>query len=173
MKLVIISDNHGDTYYMEEIRSIYEKEVTGWIHCGDSELLEDNPLWQHYKTVAGNMDIADGFKLEQIVEFDGEKCLIAHGHRHAVRRSFADLKKRAIEEGCRFVFYGHTHIARVDVEDGIFFVNPGSIMQPRDRAMGTYIVMDMDTETQTVSFNYFDRNHNPVEELSETFKMTD
>ncbi|MCC5894623.1 MAG: metallophosphoesterase [Alkalibacterium sp.] len=173
MKLVAVSDNHGNTYYMEEIRSIYEKEVTGWIHCGDSELLEDHPLWQHFKTVEGNMDIADGFKIEEVAEFEGEKCLIAHGHRHAVKRSYEELKQRAEEEGCRFVFYGHTHIPRVDKIDGIFFINPGSITQPRDRELGTYVVMDLDTSARTVSFSYYDRDHNPVNELSESFSFND
>lgn len=173
MKIVIISDNHGNTYYMEEILSIYDKDVTGWIHCGDSELLEDNPLWQHFKTVEGNMDIAEGFKLEHVAEFEGEKFLIAHGHRHAVKRSYDELKSRAKEEGCRFVFYGHTHIAKIEKEDGIFFINPGSITQPRDREVGTYLVMDIDSNAQTVSFNYFDRDHNPVNELSQTFLITD
>lgn len=171
MKLVIVSDNHGNTDYMEEIRSIYEKEVTGWIHCGDSELLEDHPLWQHFKTVEGNMDIADDFKIEQVVEFEGEKCLIVHGHRHAVKQSNAQLKSRALEEGCRFVFYGHTHIPKVEVEDGIFFINPGSIAQPRDRELGTYVVMDLDLEDQSVSFEYFDKDHNMVKELTEGFLL--
>lgn len=173
MKIVIVSDNHGNTYYMEEIRSIYEKDITGWIHCGDSELLEDHPLWQHFKTVEGNMDIADGLKLEQILEFEGEKCLVAHGHRHAVKRSYDELKSRAVEEGCRIVFYGHTHIAKVEKEDNIIFVNPGSITQPRDREIGTYVVMDLDTDKQNVSFNFFDRDHNPVTELSRHFSLVD
>ena len=41
----------------------------------------------------------------------------------------ADVAK---ENGAiNYIFYGHTHVAKVDKMDDIFFINPGSISQPR------------------------------------------
>lgn len=173
MKIICVSDNHGNTYYMEELLSIYEEEADEWIHCGDSELLETHPLWQNFKTVEGNMDIADGLKNERVEELGGERFLIVHGHRHGVKRSYNELKTRAKEENCQFAFYGHTHIPKVEEEDGIFFINPGSIAQPRDRQIGTYLVMDLNRDNHQVSFTFYDRDHNEVKELTQSFNITD
>ncbi|MCC5890309.1 MAG: metallophosphoesterase [Alkalibacterium sp.] len=171
MKLIIVSDNHGDTYYMEEILSIYENEVDSWIHCGDSEMKENHPLWQNYKTVIGNMDYATGFELERLVEFNENKFLVVHGHKHAVKQSNEEMKKRAKEEGVDIVFFGHTHIPSVEQEDGILFINPGSLTQPRDRNVGTYLLMDLDRDSEEVSLVFYDQNHNKLEELSASYSL--
>ncbi|TVP91463.1 metallophosphoesterase family protein [Alkalibacterium sp.] len=171
MKLIIVSDNHGDTYYMEEILSIYENEVDSWIHCGDSEMKENHPLWQNYKTVIGNMDYATGFELERLVEFKENKFLVVHGHKHAVKQSNEEMKKRAKEEGVDIVFFGHTHIPSVEQEDGILFINPGSLTQPRDRNVGTYLLMDLDRDSEEVSLVFYDQNHNKLEELSASYSL--
>lgn len=171
MKLIAVSDNHGNTYYMEEILSIYENEVDTWIHCGDSELMEDHPLWQNYKTVTGNMDYATGFELERLVEFNDNKFLVVHGHKHAVKQSNEEMKRRAKAEGVNVVFYGHTHMARAEMENGILFINPGSLTQPRDRNVGTYVLMEMDMDSEDISLTYFDQDHNKLEDLSGTFTL--
>ncbi|WP_034301503.1 YfcE family phosphodiesterase [Alkalibacterium sp. AK22] len=172
MKLIVVSDNHGNAYYMEEILSIYEDEAPGWIHCGDSELPEDHPLWQNYKTVEGNMDYAKGIPLELVRRIEDKTMLVVHGHKHAVKQSYQKLKSRADEEQATFVFYGHTHIAKVEQEDGIFFINPGSLTQPRDRERGTYLVMDYNPKKHTVQFTYFDQDHNELSDLSKQFDVT-
>lgn len=171
MKLIVVSDNHGNTYYMEEILSIYGDEVDNWIHCGDSELMEAHPLWQNYKTVTGNMDYAPGFDLEQVIEFKGQKFLVVHGHKHAVKRSNEEMKKRAKEIGAKVVFYGHTHIPKTEKEDGILFINPGSLTQPRDRNVGTYLLMELDEETGDISLTYYDQDHNKLEDLSCSYSL--
>lgn len=171
MKLIAVSDNHGNTYYMEEILSIYEEEVDNWVHCGDSELMEDHPLWQHYKTVSGNMDYAPGFELERLIEFKNYKFLIIHGHKHAVKRSNEEMKKRAVEEGASIVFYGHTHIPKVEEDEGILFINPGSLTQPRDRSIGTYLLMDLDEDAKKVSLTFYNQDHSIQHDLSQTYAL--
>lgn len=171
MKLIAVSDNHGNTYYMEEILSIYEDDVDNWVHCGDSELMEDHPLWQRYKTVSGNMDYAPGFELERIVEFKDHKFLVLHGHKHGVKRSNDEMKRRAREEGASVVFYGHTHVPKAEEEDGILFINPGSLTQPRDRNVGTYLLIDFNEETNQFSLTYFDQDHNEQSDLSQTYSL--
>lgn len=166
MKILVVSDNHGDTYAMEEIFSIYEKEVDRWIHCGDSELEDDHPHWQYYRTVQGNMDITNSFPISRVEEYYGEKFLVAHGHKHQVKMSFAPLIKEAKEVGARIVFYGHTHIPKVDKEDGIYFINPGSIAQPRGPiSKGSYAILELDGDNGEIT--YYDEDHNKINELSQ------
>ncbi|WP_161878650.1 metallophosphoesterase family protein [Alkalibacterium sp. MB6] len=172
MKVIVVSDNHGDTYYMEEILSIHNEDTTAWFHCGDSELPAEHPLFQKYKSVKGNMDFEKKLKDTLVVELEGEPFLIAHGHLHSVKRSFDPLVSEAREANSRMVLYGHTHIPKVDKEEGIFFVNPGSITQPRDRELGTYLAITIPDDKSTVTFTYYDRDHNEVSELNSTFSLT-
>jgi hypothetical protein len=167
MKVLAISDNHGDIYAMEEIYSIYEGEIDRWIHCGDSELTEEHPHWQYYKTVRGNMDFTDAFPISRVEEYYGERFLVVHGHKHQVKMSFAPLKKEAQEEKARIAFYGHTHIPQVDKEDGIYFINPGSIAQPRGPIRkGSYAIVEINGDEGKVT--YYDEDHNELKELSQS-----
>lgn len=166
MKILAISDNHGDIYAMEEIYSIYEEDIDLWLHCGDSELNEDNPHWQYYKTVRGNMDVTDAYPISRLEEYYGEKFLLVHGHKHRVKSSFSILKKEAEEAGARIALYGHTHVPKVDKEDGIYFINPGSITQPRGPIhKGSYAIIDIDGNNGKVS--YYDEDHNELIELTQ------
>lgn len=170
MKALIISDNHGDTYHMEEIFSIYEKEIDLWIHCGDSEFTEENPLWQNYHTVKGNMDTTNAFPESSVVKYYENAFLIVHGHLHNVKSSFSTLKKEAEKEGIQIVFYGHTHIPRVDKEDNIYFINPGSIAQPRGPIhKGTYAILELEDNSGII--RYYDEDHNPVPQLNEKIEL--
>ncbi|MDN6196103.1 MAG: metallophosphoesterase family protein [Alkalibacterium gilvum] len=166
MKIVVVSDNHGNTYFMEEIYSIHQEDTDEWIHCGDSELLVDHPLWHTYKTVLGNMDITNEFQLMRSEDIGQLRYLVAHGHQHNIKRSYSKLSKIAKKEDAQIVFYGHTHIPKVEKEDEIIFMNPGSIAQPRDRHKGTYLVLTLDDEATIAECTFYDQDHNKVEELS-------
>lgn len=171
MKIVVVSDNHGDTYYMEEMLFIHSEDTDAWFHCGDSELPEDHSLFQNYQTVEGNMDFAKQLKLSRLEEIQGETFLIAHGHKHKVKQSYRLLKEEAEKAGCRFVFYGHTHIAKVEKDEGIYFVNPGSLTQPRDRNKGTYLVLTINEDKTTATFEFYDTHHNSIPELSQSIHL--
>ncbi|GEK92158.1 metallophosphoesterase family protein [Alkalibacterium kapii] len=166
MKLVVVSDNHGNTYFMEEIYSIHQEDTDEWIHCGDSELLETHPLWQTYKTVRGNMDITSKFKPLR-VERLGDLCyLLVHGHQHNIKSTYQTLGDLAEKEDAKIVFYGHTHKPKVEKAEGIIFVNPGSITQPRDRNKGTYLVLTVNDQLSNMTFTFYDQDHNIQEDLS-------
>lgn len=166
MKIVVVSDNHGNTYFMEEIYTIHQEDTDEWVHCGDSELLEDHPLWQHYKTVLGNMDITNKFKLSRTEYIEGFRYLLVHGHKHSVKRSYDRLIKEARAEDVNVVFYGHTHIPKVEIEEGVVFINPGSIAQPRNRAQGTYLVMELDDSLTSAELTFYDQDHNIQHDLT-------
>ncbi|WP_208560433.1 metallophosphoesterase family protein [Marinilactibacillus kalidii] len=170
MKLLAVSDNHGDSYLMEEILSIYSEQINVWVHCGDSEFSEQNPLWQSYYTVKGNMDRTNAFPDSRVEQFYDHKLLIAHGHLHNVKSSFEDLKKEAEKVDAQFVFYGHTHIPRVDKVDNIYFINPGSLTQPRGPInKGSYAILDIEGSTGEV--NFYDTDHNAIPQLSQKITL--
>lgn len=164
MKLLAVSDNHGDRYILTELIDIYHDEVDGMIHCGDSELIPSDSVWDSMTTVRGNMDFTDEYPVTRIEMFN-EPVFVAHGHLHHVKRSLAPLADEAKQAGARFAFYGHTHEPAIDFQDGVWVINPGSIAQPRGKNLHkTYALVEVTGSTGSV--RYFDENHNEVKTLT-------
>lgn len=166
MKILVVSDNHGDEYILEEILSIYENEIDKWIHCGDSEMSEVHPLWQQFTVVKGNMDTSRELKNTQVDKFNGTEFFVTHGHLHRVKGSRQHIADEANQIGANFAFYGHTHIPKVEKIDDVYVINPGSVSQPRGGYNeGTYCILEVSNDTKKVT--YYTRDHSVFEELSQ------
>lgn len=166
MKILVVSDNHGDEYILEEISSIYEGEIDKWIHCGDSELSEVHPLWQQFTVVKGNMDMSQNLDLTQIDKMNGTAIFVTHGHRFGVNQSRIQVAKEAQGIDAPLAFYGHTHIPRVEKIDDVFVINPGSVSQPRGGyKIGSYCIVEWNDDVKQVT--YYTRNHDQIDELSQ------
>lgn len=165
MKILIVSDNHQDDSRLYDLLNIYD-DVDFWLHCGDSEFNSENELWESYQTVRGNMDWESKFPEVRVVETKELNVVVLHGHRHQVKRTNDMMLSEAIEHDAKIVFYGHTHIAKVDKEEGIYFINPGSISQPRGSLrVGSYAIYEKNDTTDRITF--YDWNHNELPELSQ------
>ena len=164
MRLIVVSDSHGNSRILNEIASKYINEVDAFVHCGDSELSSKDTIWNVMDTVAGNCDDDRNFPdvyINDEIEFP---YLIVHGHQHGVRYSLEELKQEAKSEGVTFVFYGHTHILKFDKEDGVFIINPGSIQQPRGELREkTYCLFEATNDE--VSIRVFNQKHIELPEL--------
>jgi len=112
------------------------------------------------------MDITNKFKLSRTEYIEGFRYLLVHGHKHSVKRSYDRLIKEARAEDVNVVFYGHTHIPKVEIEEGVVFINPGSIAQPRNRAQGTYLVMKLDDDLTSAELTFYDQDHNIQHDLT-------
>lgn len=165
MKALIVSDNHRNLAVLEELIDIYQDEIDLWLHCGDSEFMASDSVWKHFKTVRGNMDIDSSLPLERIESFGDEKVVVVHGHQHRVGLTLDYLKEIATEKDANIVFYGHTHIAKVNKINDTYFINPGSIVQPRGSLrVGTYAMYEKNEDGRFIS--YYDWDHNKLPELS-------
>ena len=159
MKILIISDIHGSSYYAEKIREINEKEKPDQIillgdvyyHGPRNDLTQEynpmkvagvlNDLSEKIRAVRGNCDaevdemIAD-FKFEDCIqmELNGKNVYISHGHIY----NMDNIPNKQIE----IMFYGHYHIGFIEEENGIIFANPGSISLPKNNSENSYIIFD-------------------------------
>lgn len=170
MKLVVVSDSHGDDQILQTLVDHYEGQVDALIHCGDSELSWDDPLRQHFQIVQGNMDFDQEFPLMVTSQIDHQKVLVVHGHRYGVNFGLEQLSLLAQEQQADLIFYGHTHQLACEMNQGRLFLNPGSISQPRGRFVslrGTYATVEMIGEQ--IQVQYYQRNLQPVPGLDFTF----
>jgi len=125
-KIVVVSDTHGNLSALESIYQIM-KESDYIFHLGDHQrdiMLFAREFGDKIHSVKGNCDMGGG---DEIVEIDGVKILITHGSDYGVKSSLTRLSFRAKEVGAKVVFYGHTHVAKIDEFDGITFINPGAM----------------------------------------------
>ena len=120
---LIFSDIHGDRESLQKIKK-YASDCSGVFFAGDGlhgiGEITDKPFY----AVRGNCDF---FGEEQkVVEIDGVKILLTHGHLYGVKSGYLNILMKAKELGVQVVIFGHTHFAEIFNEDGILFINPGS-----------------------------------------------
>ncbi|MEG2931112.1 MAG: metallophosphoesterase family protein, partial [Ruthenibacterium sp.] len=88
MKILIVSDSHGNTNRLEDVLSA-EQDVDAAIYLGDGvrdmeRLSQIYPLL-HVYSVSGNCDYASFAPTEGLAPFDGVLVLYTHGHLYGVK----------------------------------------------------------------------------------------
>lgn len=128
-KILILSDTH---YCVEKARSAlsYHPSADVVVHLGDgiSDLMRIDGLESKaLVTVRGNNDIFENdVPYETVLDIDGYRILLCHGHKYFVKSSLAPLYTHASELHCDIALFGHTHTRCCEYRDGIYLFNPGS-----------------------------------------------
>ena len=89
--------------------------------------LRDVPL----TAVAGNCDYGSTARTEWLLELEGVRILLTHGHGYAVKQGTGALLRRARELEAQVVLFGHTHQRLLEEADGVLLINPGSCRDER------------------------------------------
>ena len=132
MKIGIISDTHQNLKLAKKVIE-HMGPVDMLLHAGDhyrDALKLSDEIGINIKAVIGNCDISDG-PAEEIIDLDGVKVLLTHGHRYGVKFGLDKLYYRARELEARVVVFGHSHVPAEEWVEGILFLNPGSTGIPR------------------------------------------
>jgi len=58
------------------------------------------------------------------------------------------LVNAAKQNGCRIALYGHTHLYRTEVVEGVFVMNPGSLDSPRGKNKPTFGIIELSEKGQ-------------------------
>lgn len=161
MKFLIISDIHGSIKYAKEAIELFKEEK-----CDQILLLGDvlyhgprNPLPVGYApkevaeflntykdkiiAVRGNCDSeVDQMVLEfpmmgdyQMIYLDDRKVFLTHGH------LFNKDNMPKLSAGDVFI-HGHFHLPMTDIENGIYYLNPGSITLPKNNQANSYGILE-------------------------------
>lgn len=168
MNYLVVSDNHGDREILETIASTFSNQVDLMLHCGDSELPGDDPLWQTFTVVGGNCDFDPRFKDYQVITTKEDTILITHGHRYQVNQSMTSLGLLAQQVQATIVVFGHTHRLGCEQLGERLFLNPGSISQPRGLPHKSFAIINSTPAQDVVT--YYDRTMQPIEGLTFTFE---
>ena len=124
---VVISDTHGNNQALKRLIPLFsENDYIIFLGDGETDLyrLPEN-LQNKIIKVRGNCDLSDT-PTERVLEIEGVKLFLTHGHLYGAKYSLERLKLRAQEVGASVCMYGHSHFAAIDEFDGISLINPGT-----------------------------------------------
>ena len=155
MKLLILSDIHGDYKALDKI--INQETVDELIILGDlfsygynykkEEEKNITNLLERYKNklilIKGNCDLHINYEILNIKAFD---IITLSYNNHQVTFTHGDKYKKGFMpsyHGDIFIS-GHTHIPSIIKENNIIYANPGSISLPRHGAPKSYLIFDND-----------------------------
>lgn len=135
MRFVVLSDTHGDlSRIFSAVDYIRALSPDGVIFLGDvisDALALKSEIRVPFYIVQGNCDGISGYPDQDVVEAEGVRIFICHGHRYGVNESPQRLIWAAQERECTVALYGHTHCPELLREDGVLVMNPGSLCRPR------------------------------------------
>ena len=123
MKILIISDSHGNLIKVRELAVKYKDYIK--IHLGDRGFDSSELEKLGFIYVDGNCDLTQNIKL-RIATIDNSRFLLTHGDLYNVRNTLNNLYYLAKENNCKYVLFGHTHISLKEEMD-VVFINPGAL----------------------------------------------
>lgn len=142
-RILVFSDTHGDINYCIDAISRIPAGII--IHAGDyvrdaEDLISIYPD-KDIRYVKGNNDLGSKAPRSLIIELDGVKIFVVHGHEHRVKYElhYNTLAESARNAGCDMAVFGHTHISYDGIENGVRLLNPGSV-----RFGGTYAIIEIE-----------------------------
>lgn len=141
MKILLISDSHGNNAVIDRLARMYPK-MDLYLHAGDSQADEWSIL--PFTSVKGNCDYYPNFPEHMKLPIPGGYLWM----QHYPQVDMATLKENSV----KLFIYGHTHRRDYKNNDGILFVNPGSMSYPRDDHYLSYAIIKIDEKKIDVTF---------------------
>ena len=130
--IIVISDTHNRLPKSETFWEALDN-VDYIFHLGDGyrdieklkEAFPDKLLY-----VYGNNDPSTGDK-EKVVDIEGVKFFLTHGHNYKVKSNDLTLQLRGIELGVDCCLYGHVHRPQFSEYGKLKLINSGSLTYSR------------------------------------------
>ena len=146
MKILVVSDTHKNC---QALKAVVDKipDFDILIHLGDGEH-EFHDIQKLYPDkgmiyVAGNCDFGQ-HETVHVAKIGGVRIFCCHGHTLSVHDGLENLVATAKQNHCNIALFGHTHLHRTEVIDGVMVMNPGSLDSPRGRNKPTFGIITIE-----------------------------
>ena len=140
---VVLSDTHGNKKDLLKLEGII-KEADYIFHLGDGFYdlnIFGTDITKKIVQVVGNCDPV-AYDSERLIEIDGVKIFMTHGHLYGAKGGNLRLLYKAKEVGADVCFYGHSHQAVIEEVDGVTLANPGNVTRYSTNKTFIYAVFD-------------------------------
>lgn len=156
--LIILSDTHGNRNVAEQLSAL-AAENDYVVHLGDGagDMKELRNLYpEKVYACTGNCDLYAPLPEEDVLEVEGVRIFYCHGHRYGVKNDLETLASAAKACDCQIALYGHTHLAKISVIDGVTLINPGTMrFAPGKGGSYCYLVVNKDAYTPVIVGNTY------------------
>ena len=155
MRLLVVSDTHGESANLISVLRVIGSSVDGLIHLGDGSADIEAaarygspmpPAW----CVRGNVDSDWSVPSSRRIQAGGQTILAAHGQLY-LGDNWQAFITAAKKQGAQAFFFGHTHVPFLERMSGVLLLNPGSLSRPRGIWGPSFAVVEA-SETQDSRF---------------------
>jgi len=147
MKILVLSDSHGVTQLMEDVVRKHVNDVACVLFLGDCledcEKIASKFQSATFHVVPGNCDYCSDLPKELMIKVGSKRILMCHGHNHSVKMNYDRIISFATAKRADICLFGHTHVPISFEKNGILFLNPGSIAEPRGTKRKSYAVVEI------------------------------
>ncbi len=129
-RILVFSDSHGRTRLIDHLlKTIPQVDYVFFLgdHQKDIYPIEKKYPEISFYSVPGNTDYSLTGPDKLVVEIDGVRMFLAHGHQYHVKMGSTSFYYRTLELKCRVGVYGHTHKSALLQHEEVLLLNPGSI----------------------------------------------
>lgn len=138
-RVIALSDSHGDVRGLRECYELARRsgpvDVAVFLGDGMDDFEQVRPEWEAQGTVCyavtGNNDWRSYEPQEAIFRVGRVVFYACHGHTRYVKYGLDRLWFAARERDAEVALYGHTHRANIDIERGMYMINPGAVCERR------------------------------------------
>ncbi len=161
MKILVISDSHGDTASFDSaVRRHRSADVI--VFCGDGHRDLQTIRAAHrnkaYIAVAGNCDWYCDLPLVQQSELCSKKIIVTHGHMFGVKNGYSRITNFGHQNNADILLFGHTHKQFCTVDGGMLLLNPGAMGYG-----GRYSIIEINEKTGKIkATEYPDSDFGPI-----------
>jgi len=120
MRIAILADTHLSLDLAQQAL-VQAGPVDAVVHLGDfyaDALALASELKVPVHAVRGNNDFEEG-PYELILEMEGHRLFLTHGHFFEVPRTLERLKEAALLRDCSVALFGHSHVALIERDSGV------------------------------------------------------
>lgn len=146
MRIGVISDTHGVLPAGVHEAFAHAERI---IHAGDvgaQAVLDELETIAPVLAVEGNCD--GGWQQRPLPG----RLSVAHGGvRFLIGHQLPGLTRSGIPEDTGVVIYGHTHVADARLSGGVWYVNPGSAVEPRGGKPPSVAIIEISGDRVSVS----------------------
>ncbi|MFV0496710.1 MAG: metallophosphoesterase [Candidatus Fimivivens sp.] len=159
MRILVVSDTHNnfDRLYRLVLRE--KDRISLLLHLGDgAQDIDDlRAVWplMPMRFVRGNCDYTSGAPDTAVVEVEGVRLFLTHGHLFNVKATTERLAAEARRQNAAVALFGHTHRQLCRSILGVQVINPGSLNKPCDGKFG-YGIIEITQEQPICSLHQFE-----------------
>lgn len=147
MRIIAFSDSHR---HYDRVHGLFERTHLSadlYIFLGDVLSDLDNIPYlypdKNILSVPGNCDFGSRKPLIGVTGAAGKKIIYTHGHMHWVKYGLSKLTELAAQNSADMVLFGHTHQRCSEYLNSVYYINPGSLGEPRDGRAPSYAIIDI------------------------------